>query len=1590
MAQAGQVFVNFGANTQGLLAGTARAGNILQRFSQTGVGAAIVMGAAFVTLSRVMTGFATNAVGGFKDFNFHIVRAKALSGATTEEFKAMSDTAEELGRTTEFMAKDVAAGMSNLALAGFKANEIIKMIPDSLRLATAGNVGLAKTNTIMANAMRGFTLESTQANRVSNVLTATFTTTNTTLEGLAQTLKNAVGVLATLGVEIEEVAAAAGVLGDVGINASVAGTGLKNFGIKLAKTFGIMKDGAKSAKEFFESLGVTKEKLFDAETGTLNMVAATMSFKEALDKLGKSRAPEFLAQFSKLFGARAATSLAALVRNAEKYKIQVENTRMTGMIGDVQKVFEEMQNLSGEGTFTEEIYNGLGDAIKDMAGELDDANLYMEEFRQGGEGAAGAINRLAKSFRDTQKILISVFGEDSFEKTKDGLIKINEYSKDNAVDMVKLGKVIDELAKKNIGIQRRRALEEEKIALEAMVVSGEKTIEQLTEEGRGRLLNLGALEKHVSALKAGTDGMSKSANQLSVLNQVFQGNSKSVAMAAQAFGIQIKAGEKLGPGLEAVQHEMTKLTFSTESQSFAMKRLMSQTATTNTAMNMQRIQLQTLDGTIKIFRSGIERAANGLAKALSPAIDASIKSMTEFLKAMTLSNDEIRNGVTAQDKLEDAWNKTLKIFTEGGGIFQSMKETFKGLSSIGKTVASVVGILGAAGITAGGAFIWIQALGPALIALSGTFFTLVAPIAAVIAVAVALGLHFKRARDSIKKFGEGAKDELDPLVEVWIDFKEQIKGIGKFYDSLIEKIQGVVEITERLGVVGGEVTFFKTKEDLVTITKSVDALEDAMKGLTGVTEEQKEALRTALSVGDAPEFNKLMKEIGLNTGKTADDTLTWGLATAQQRSRFSDLNVLIKESKETMEGIVEERKKLGHLEDLSGAKLAEAEELNAKILKFQTDINDKMEERSQIQSDITEQKATDGKLTKMEIARLTVLRNEVTGHVKFVKQANAEREKLGAIQNRNKQQEKDYRAAIKKSVEEKELLRKKQLEYNGILDASVSKNPFVLMWRVIKQITMSVAFKNFILEVGKITVSVLNYIVEVALPKIFSVLEILYTSVKKFLKTIWPSVKNLLSAISSLFGAVFGIIGVILERVFGIMREKGKGAATSLSEVIDRVAKGIDNFAERIKELPIDRILEIARNFGILLLKILGFVFAFKIIGAIFKRLDKLGAAATRIGTTFKNLGLGKIFGPMLTQGMSIKGILVVIGQSFVTIAAIATVLIALFIAFKENMSGIRDVAMEFIKIVVTKVAEIWEQLVEMFSSLFGLMMSVAKFLAPILAWILAFLGKILNRALDIVLSIVASAIQMISGIFKFLDGLFSGNKQKMIMGLLDIGEALLQMVIKLVGLIVSMVTTLGTWILKGLIYGVEFLLRMILQGLKFILPKPLEKFLKLDEATEAIKGFGEKTRGFFDQDKNADTIKDIEKMLGNQVTKLYDKNREAVTGKSKAQREVDKQEEKKKKVEEKAARKAAANVKAQSFAKMGVDQQTEEQKKTNEKIDGLKDKLDRPNVTNNTNVEYKAAEDDEVNRRMIERIMNDVLKAGVGMDMGDTASING
>ena len=184
------------------------------------------------------------------DFEQSVAKLGAITRADEASLKALEAAARKLGETTLFTASQSAEAMTFLGMAGFKTNQILAATPGMLNLAQAAGSDLAETADIASNILSGFSLEADQMGRVGDVLSATFTSSNTTLQMLGDTLKYAAPVASAAGASLEEVAAMAGLLGNVGIQGSMAGTALRAAFLRLSAP-------PKMAADAIEELGLS-------------------------------------------------------------------------------------------------------------------------------------------------------------------------------------------------------------------------------------------------------------------------------------------------------------------------------------------------------------------------------------------------------------------------------------------------------------------------------------------------------------------------------------------------------------------------------------------------------------------------------------------------------------------------------------------------------------------------------------------------------------------------------------------------------------------------------------------------------------------------------------------------------------------------------------------------------------------------------------------------------------------------------------------------------------------------------------------------------------------------------------------------------------------------------------------------------------------------------------------------------------------------------------------------------------------------------------------------------------------------------------
>ena len=237
----GGVYATFRADNNPFLRGSrqnitalrkqARATRELRRNAQQLRKTADAVGRSLLGFGKRVAQAATVALGfgvrSYANLQLTLASVRGITGASVEQFKLLSDQVRKLGRTTKFTAQQVAEGQLFLARAGFTVNEIYSALPGTLQLAQAAAVELGEAADIVSNVLAGFQAGADQTTHFGDVLARTTISANTNLLQLADGLKLVGPISKSLGVSLETTAASIGILSNAGLQATLAGTGLR-------------------------------------------------------------------------------------------------------------------------------------------------------------------------------------------------------------------------------------------------------------------------------------------------------------------------------------------------------------------------------------------------------------------------------------------------------------------------------------------------------------------------------------------------------------------------------------------------------------------------------------------------------------------------------------------------------------------------------------------------------------------------------------------------------------------------------------------------------------------------------------------------------------------------------------------------------------------------------------------------------------------------------------------------------------------------------------------------------------------------------------------------------------------------------------------------------------------------------------------------------------------------------------------------------------------------------------------------------------------------------------------------------------------
>ena len=302
-----------------------------------------------------ITGLVTALKGAFnivKDFEQGQADLASVLGVSVDQMSALTKQAKELGATTTFTASQVSELQKEYAKLGFSMSEIEDVTEATLSLAEATGTDLARAAEVTGATIRGFGLSATDTQRVVDVMAKSFSSSSLDMEKFATAMSSVAPVAKNAGFSIEETTALLGTLTDRGIDASSAGTGLRNMFLDSKK--------------------------------------AGLTFNEALEEV--NGASDKTAKSFELFGKRGATLGVILAENQ-------------GAVGTLTDKLLDSDNAAKEMADTQR--KTLGGSIKLLTSAYEGWILKMNEAGGVGEKLRNGIAFLADNF-DT---LISWIGK---------------------------------------------------------------------------------------------------------------------------------------------------------------------------------------------------------------------------------------------------------------------------------------------------------------------------------------------------------------------------------------------------------------------------------------------------------------------------------------------------------------------------------------------------------------------------------------------------------------------------------------------------------------------------------------------------------------------------------------------------------------------------------------------------------------------------------------------------------------------------------------------------------------------------------------------------------------------------------------------------------------------------------------------------------------------------------------------------------------------------------------------------------------------------------------------------------------------------
>ncbi|KAA6302871.1 MAG: hypothetical protein EZS26_001041 [Candidatus Ordinivivax streblomastigis] len=259
----------------------------------------------------------------------HSILKVADTDLTTFEtrFDQMARYVRQIGVETKFTAIEVAGAVKYLSMAGMGVDTIMNSIRPITNLALIGDNDVSQIADLATNIMAGYDIKSTSMNSVADILSSTVSRSNVNIIEMAESFKMAAGYMKLAGVDFTESAAAIGILGNMGIKGTMAGTSLRAMATRFAKP-------TKEARKTLDRLGVNFTENRDVYGKPVEQLRPLSEIFAELERKGAT-----MADMQSIFGKIAGNAAMMFIKNHDKLsELSSQNKASQGISNELALV----------------------------------------------------------------------------------------------------------------------------------------------------------------------------------------------------------------------------------------------------------------------------------------------------------------------------------------------------------------------------------------------------------------------------------------------------------------------------------------------------------------------------------------------------------------------------------------------------------------------------------------------------------------------------------------------------------------------------------------------------------------------------------------------------------------------------------------------------------------------------------------------------------------------------------------------------------------------------------------------------------------------------------------------------------------------------------------------------------------------------------------------------------------------------------------------------------------------------------------------------------------------------------------------------